>query len=153
MADNVATRVEINGGVLVGDDGSASAGRAVGYALEEARRRGAALHVVRAFSITNAERPAGAPHGYAPALAELAEATRHATEERVRRLLGEVDDVSIEVHVPYGPAAQCLIEASARADVVVVGARGRGGFATLLLGSVADQVIRHSDAPVVVVRA
>ena len=152
MAENVPTRVEIDGGVLVGDDGSASAGRALRYALEDARRRGAPLHVVRAFSITSAERPADAPHGYAPSLVELAAATKQATEDRVRRLVGEVGDVTIEVHVPYGPAAQCLIDASAHADVVVVGARGRGGFATLLLGSVADQVIRHADAPVVVVR-
>lgn len=152
MAENVPTRVEIDGGVLVGDDGSSGAGAALRYALGEARRRGVTLHVVRAFSITNAERPADAQPGYAPSLGQLAAATKAVTEERVRRLLGDADDVAVEVHTPYGPAAQCLIDASARADVVVVGARGRGGFASLLLGSVADQVIRHAQAPVVVVR-
>lgn len=152
MAQNVPTRVEIDGGVLVGDDGSAMAGAALRYAIEEAGRRGTDLHVVRAFSITSAERPADAKPGYAPSLAELAAATRTVTEERVQRALGETD-VAVEVHVPYGPAAQCLIDASTHADVVVVGARGRGGFASLVLGSVADQVIRHAKAPVVVVRS
>ncbi|MDP3968516.1 MAG: universal stress protein [Nocardioides sp.] len=145
-------KVRPQGGVVVGDDGSGSAGRAVLYARDEAARRGVDLHVVRAWTITTAARPADARPGYAPAMRELETATREAETARVAELFGADPGVAVHVHVPNGPAAQNLIEASATADVVVVGSRGLGGFATLVLGSVADQVIRHAQGPVVVVR-
>lgn len=68
------------------------------------------------------------------------------------RILGHPEDVKLHVHAVYAPAARALISASESADVVVVGSRGLGGFASLLLGSVAYQCTRHCASPVIVVR-
>ena len=50
-----------------------------------------------------------------------------------------------------GPAAEVLLRAAERADLLVMGSRGRGGFAGLLLGSVSQQSARHAPCPVVIV--
>ncbi len=151
QADQVVREINPNGGVVVGDDGSSAAGAAVLYALEEAARRGTTLHVVRAWTITSATRPEGLPINVTPSLLELEEATRAEQERRVADLIGDTG-VDVQTHVVYSPSAQSLIAASQTADVVVVGSRGRGGFATLVLGSVAEQVVRHAGCPVVVTR-
>lgn len=167
----VVESVRPAGGVVVGDDGSACSARAVRFAAEEARRWGRPLHVVRAWSLTSAVRPAGSPFGYVPSLGEFERSTLADERRRVAELVGGTrgsadgthgsvgssgagggsDDVEVQVHVVHSPAAQALIEASRTADILVVGTRGRGGFAELLLGSVADQVLRHASGPVVVI--
>ena len=141
-----------DGGVVVGDDGSEGAARAVRYALEEARRRGTALHVVRAWSIMSTSRPADVPPGFAASLAEYEAAARAEEKARIEALLGADVDVPVEIHCVHSPAAQALIAASETADVIVVGSRGLGGFRSLVLGSVAEQCIRHASGPVIVVR-
>lgn len=141
-----------DGGVVVGDDGSEGAAHAVRFALEEARRRGSALHVVRAWSIMSSTRPADVPPGFAASLQEYEEAALAEEQARIDHLLGKDLDVEVHVHCVHSPAAQALIAASETADVVVVGSRGLGGFRSLVLGSVAEQCIRHCAGPVIVVR-
>jgi nucleotide-binding universal stress UspA family protein len=148
----VTKQVRPDGGVVVGDDGSEGAARAVRYALEEARRRGVTLHVLRAWSIMSTSRPADVPPGFAASLAEYEAAALDEEKARIHHLLGEDVDVPVEVHCVHSPAAQALIAASETADVIVVGSRGLGGFRSLVLGSVAEQCIRHASGPVVVVR-
>ncbi|MDT0201055.1 universal stress protein [Nocardioides sp. AE5] len=149
--DNLIREVVPNGGVVVGDDGSRHASLAVRYAVEEAARRGTTLHVVRAWTIMSSVHPAGVPLGITPSVLEMEESTLAAEQERVARIVGDTV-ATVQVHTAYGPSAQALIKASETAEVLVVGSRGRGGFKTLVLGSVADQVIRHAQCPVIVVR-
>lgn len=148
--EQVKREVVPDGGVVVGDDGSRNAARAIVFAHEEAQRRGTGLHVIRAWVLTSAVRPDDCPPGITPSLVEFEAATLAATQKRADELLGKTD-VQVTAHVTYGPSAQGLVKASETADIVVVGSRGRGGFANLMLGSVADQVVRFASCPVVVV--
>lgn len=150
-AAHEVTSVHPAGGVVVGDDGSTCAGVAVRTAAEEAVRRGVKLHVVRAWSITSAVRPADVPQGIVPSILEFERATLEAERRRVAELLAG-SSAEVEVHVVHGAPAKALIEASAEADLLVVGTRGLGGFKHLVLGSVAEQCIRHASCCVLVVR-
>jgi nucleotide-binding universal stress UspA family protein len=145
------TEVRPDGGVVVGDDGSRGAAVAVRAAAEDAARRGATLHVIRAWSIASAMRPADVPPGIVPSMLEFEAATLAAEQARVRELLDVT--VPVEVHAVHATAAKALICASETADVLVVGTRGLGGFKSLVLGSVAEQCIRHAASSVLVVRA
>jgi nucleotide-binding universal stress UspA family protein len=144
------TEVRPDGGVVVGDDGSRFAAGAVRAAAEDAGRRGTTLHVVRAWSIASAERPADVPPGIVPSVLEFEAATLAAEQARVETLVGT--DVPVEVHVVHANAAKALIGASGTAELLVVGTRGLGGFKNLVLGSVAEQCIRHALSSVLVVR-
>lgn len=139
------------GQVVVGDDGSRCSANAVTAAAEQARLRGTSLHVVRAWSIATAVRPEGMPRGVVPSLAELEEATTQFQRTRVAELVGD-HPVEVTVHVVHAPAAQVLLQASVEAQLLVVGTRGLGGFKHLLLGSTAEQIVRHSSCDVLVTR-
>jgi nucleotide-binding universal stress UspA family protein len=145
------TEVHPAGGVVVGDDGSTCAAVAVRTAAEDATRRGVTLHVIRAWSLTSAVRPADVPLGVVPSMLEFEAATLEAERRRVAELLPD-PEVGVEVHVVHCGAAKALIEASSTADLLVVGTRGIGGFKHLLLGSVAEQCLRHAPSSVLVVR-
>jgi nucleotide-binding universal stress UspA family protein len=79
---------------------------------------------------------------------------RQAAEELARRAAGRLGDAtpaSVEVRAVSGFVVKELVGTSRDADLLVVGARGGGGFAHLLLGSVSSQVVDHSACPVVIV--
>lgn len=141
----------IDGGVVAGHDGSARATAALTWALEEARLRGLPLHVVRAWKLSSAIAETGAPFGTVPSWDECAAAV----DKSLARVLDGMDvgEVTVHRHAMHGAAATILLEASRGADLVVVGQRGEGGFAGLVIGSVAEQVVRHAACTVVVVRA
>ncbi len=138
-------------GVVVGDDGSAGAAAAVRYAVEEAQRRGCALHVVRAYTLLSSSRPADVPFGVVPSDEELGRAAEAELATRWGDLAAQ-SGVEVDFHPAHGRADEVLIAASHTACTVVVGARGVGGIEALLLGSVADRVVAHAGCPVVVVR-
>lgn len=143
---------QIPGGIVVGHDGSASADRALVWALDEARLRGCPVHVVRAWSITHAPRPADVPPGIVPPIDAYEEAVRAELASDVRRAVGAGPGVPLELHPVYARAEEALVAASGRAELLVVGSRGRGGVTGLLLGSTSEHVVRHADCAVVVLR-
>ena len=142
----------LNGGIVVGHDGSESSDRALVWALGEARLRKCVLHVVRAFGITSAPRPRDVPHGVVPSVDEFAKEVDRELREGLDRVMDEHVDLAVHTHAVYGKPAAVLIAASKEADLVVVASRGRGGFAELLLGSTTEQVVRQAESTVVVVR-
>ncbi|MBM7804369.1 nucleotide-binding universal stress UspA family protein [Geodermatophilus bullaregiensis] len=150
--DGVAEVADVAGGVLVGHDGSACAQEALQWAADLARRAGYPLHVLRAWKMTTAPRPSTWEPGYVPPLEDFETAVREQLEAHVASA-GLDPSLSVTCHVTHGSPARGLIGSAARADLLVVGARGRGGFAGLVLGSVSDQCVRHAPCPVVVVRS
>jgi nucleotide-binding universal stress UspA family protein len=131
--------------IVVGVDRSEGARRALAWAVEEAKRHGAVVEAVHALELPVA---ASTPLGYAPI--DLHEDDLGAELDEVRAMVNDVDP-DIEVTLGVGGPAGALIDTAGRADLLVVGTRGRGGFAGLLLGSVSQQVTHHAPCPVVIV--
>jgi nucleotide-binding universal stress UspA family protein len=147
----VCQSVTIDGGVLVGHDGSTGAQEALRWAAGLAGRTGLELHVLRAWSLSTAPRPSSWEPGYVPPLADFEQAVR----EHLAGCLADAGlDASVRAHahVVHRPATEALLATAAGADLLVVGARGHGGFAGLLLGSTSDQLVHHAPCPVTVVR-
>lgn len=150
--DGVAESVRIEGGILVGHDGSECAQDALRWAAELAARAGLELHVVRAWSMTTAPRPSTWTPGYVPPMEDWAQAVLDELRRHVAAA-GLPASLAVSCHVVHRSPARGLIDAAAGADLLVVGARGRGGFSGLLLGSTSDQCVHHAPCPVTVIRA
>ena len=149
----VSTRAVPEGGVVVGHDGSGCAQEALQWAARLAERAQWPLHVIRAWRIATAPQPPSWEPGYVPPITDYEQAVQADLESDVRAVLGDERMRGVTCHVVHAPPVRALIEAAEGADVLVVGARGRGGFAGLLLGSVSDQVTHHAPCPVTVVRS
>jgi nucleotide-binding universal stress UspA family protein len=132
--------------IVVGVDGSRLSLLALDWALTEGRMRGATLRVLTAW-----EYPAVVA-GMEGVLetANVETAARHTQSTALGKFTNH--DVEVTADVVHGPAAKALIDASRAADLVVVGSRGYGGFAGLLMGSVSSQVMHHAACTVTVVR-
>ncbi|MBO0807934.1 MAG: universal stress protein [Actinobacteria bacterium] len=79
------------------------------------------------------------------------QAVQDAADQAAGKLAGEARPASVTVQALSGNAAEELIGRSPDADLLVVGSRGAGGFARLVLGSVSSQVLHHAHCPVVVI--
>lgn len=139
--------------IVVGVDGSPSSLEALAWAAGQAKLTGATLEAVTAW-----EYPSG--HGLAPTgfewapvvdTGEVEEHTRDALEGWVTRTLGDAAG-PVQRVVAEGHPTAVLLDRSRDADLVVVGNRGHGGFAGMLLGSVSQHLVAHATCPVVVVR-
>jgi nucleotide-binding universal stress UspA family protein len=135
------------GAVVVGVDGSDRSVRAVDWAAVEAERRGAPLHLVFAY-----EFPA-LTEGYEPISAEeMLRPGNQMVEGQADRVRESRPGLTVSGQAALGRPSVVLVEASRRASVVVVGARGRGRFTGAMLGSVSQKVAAHAHGPVIVVR-
>ncbi|RZT77769.1 nucleotide-binding universal stress UspA family protein [Micromonospora violae] len=140
--------IPVDGPVLVGVDGSESSRVAVGLGADEAARRDVPLVLVHV-----------GPADGARAVPEEIEESQAAYQAEAVRLLADASTVVRAAHpdlvvrehpVRAAGAAEGLIEASGTASLLVVGTRGRAGFAGLLLGSVSQAAIQHAPCPVLV---
>jgi len=140
-------------GIIVGIDGSAHSAQALEWAIKQGARQHAAVTVITVNSVP-ASPWSGNPLLLAQDPGEL-EKMRQAAEEmtvKVTSQLGEARPESMTVRAVNGFPSKELIDASRDADLLVVGSRGAGGFARLMVGSTSDQVVHHAHCPVVVVR-
>ncbi|AUI60281.1 universal stress protein [Amycolatopsis sp. BJA-103] len=140
-----------SGPVVVGVDGSPLSEQALETAFEEASRRRAHLVAVHAWTDVT----------YDDAFGTARLTTQwESLEDDERRLLAEqlagwqekYPDVTVERVVVRDRPRQTLLEWSGKAQLVVVGSRGRGGFTGLLLGSTSQALAHHAECPVMVVR-
>jgi nucleotide-binding universal stress UspA family protein len=140
-------------GILVGVDGSAHSQRALEWAMSEAAVRHAPLTVLTVNPIgtsawTSAPLRAETDE---PAREKARQAAAEAADKAAGQLTGEARPASVTVRAVSGFAAGELVSGSRHADLLVVGSRGAGGFARLVLGSVSSQVAHHAHCPVVII--
>ncbi|MFC5814787.1 universal stress protein [Nonomuraea harbinensis] len=137
------------GEVVVGVDDSHECEAALGYAFEQARLRGARLRALHAWQLP--------VHAFAPEVSydldEIGEARRQAVSDRLAAFREKYPQVDVVEDVRSGRPVEELADASAGADLVVVGSHGRGAVASALLGSVSRGVLHQARCPVAVVRS
>ncbi|MCY0946535.1 universal stress protein [Streptomyces antarcticus] len=146
------------GPVVVAVDGSPKGRTAVAFAFAEAALRGAELLALHTWSTwaDHGDHSLGQPVNLVDLIGDVDQV--RAAEERVlaealRDHRGRHPDVKVRSSLVRGRTRPVLIEASRRAQLMVVGARGHGGFTGLLLGSVSQAVLHHARCPVTVVRS
>ena len=142
-------------GIFVGVDGSDHSRLALAWALREAARQAMPLTVISVRPTP--VRPATDIYWAVPDLpvdTRGEEAELQALREFVNKVADETGETlpDITVVMEKGDPAEELIKASRDADLFVVGSRGSGGFARLMLGSVSSKVVHHAASPVVVIR-
>jgi len=136
--------------VVVGVDGSPSSRAALRWGFDAARRHACPLVAFHACAPV-------APPGRGPLAGVLDVPTlltdaKRGVEDELTLALHDREGVVITVDATHGNPAWELIDHTGTEDLLVLGSRGRGGFASLVLGSVATQVAHHAHGPVVVVR-
>ena len=138
--------------IVVGVDGSDSSIDALRWAARQAELIGVSLHVVTAWSFPEHHTPFGIVFDIAESADPTARA-RAKLDALIVDVLGRHEKLSVRPQVIPGNEAEVLLEAARGADLLVVGSRGRGAFAGMVLGSVSEQCVRHAGCPVVVVRS
>jgi nucleotide-binding universal stress UspA family protein len=137
-------------GVVVAIDGSEGAQRALDWALDEARARKCGISVVTVWH------PSPSATWAVPAAWPDMTGLQEAADELIDRALGRADSHgmapdAIQRRPMCGTVVDAVLEAAQDASLLVVGSRGRGGFAGLLLGSVSQHLAHHAVCPIVVV--
>jgi nucleotide-binding universal stress UspA family protein len=138
--------------IVVGVDSSHGSRAALRWALTQARLTGATVEAVTAW-----QNPVvyGYAYGWVPALSDadsIPAAAEKALTETVADVVGtQGQPVDVRIAVAEGPAAQVLLASATGADLLVVGSRGHGAFAGMLLGSVSQHCAQHAPCAVVII--
>ncbi len=139
--------------IVVGTDGSDQSFRAVEWAAREAVLRGAELRIVSVPMLLPRMFWGRLPRGTPDTAADMiVESHEHALAMAADRAAETEPGLAVDTALLPGPWASALIDAAAGASMLVVGSRGGGGFAALVLGSVSRYVATRADCPIVVVR-
>jgi nucleotide-binding universal stress UspA family protein len=137
---------EGRGRIVVGVDGSEGSAKAMRWAAEEARLRDATLVVVHGWEV-----PYAGEMTYAGDVLTMYQEGAAELVDQVVEAAGLPPEQAVERRPVHDSPVRALTDAAEDADLLVVGSRGRGGFAGLLLGSVSSQISRHGTRPVVVI--
>jgi nucleotide-binding universal stress UspA family protein len=137
--------------IVVGVDGSAGSRKALTWAAAEAASHGSDLVVVNVWEHTLLP-PAGSVSVSEHYVPDPSQRTAEDLLQVIKEELGDEPPVLVQPRVKQGRPAKVLIEESVDADLLVVGPRGHGGFAGLVLGSVSQHVAAYAKCPVAVIR-
>jgi nucleotide-binding universal stress UspA family protein len=137
--------------IVVGVDGSPNSRSALTWAAAEAANHGADLVVLNVWEHTLLP-PAGSVSVSEHYVPDPSQRTADDLLQVIKETLGDEPEVLVQPRVKQGRPAKVLIDESAEADLLVVGTRGHGGFAGLVLGSVSQHVAAYAKCSVVVVR-
>jgi nucleotide-binding universal stress UspA family protein len=131
--------------IVVGVDGSDESVKATKWAADQARATGGTLELLIVWA---------RPMSYGLPLVVGGYNPEHEAQAVVEKTASGIDLPAdrLRTHVVNAAPALALVERSKSADLLVVGSRGHGGFAELLLGSVSDHCVHHASCTVVVVR-
>jgi nucleotide-binding universal stress UspA family protein len=148
VASDGAAYEEVTGRVVVGVDGSASSVMALQWAADQASLTGAVLEVIVTW-----EWPISYGGGsYIPPDYDPGADAHTILEEALVKVRGDYAEVKIRSTVVEGHPAPTLVRLSDGADLLVVGSRGRGEFAGMLLGSASEYCVHHALCPIAIVR-
>ena len=136
------------GEIVVGVDDSPQSEPALAYAFRQAEARGSVLRVLHAWQLP--------VHAFAPEVVygmdEARTAQYQVVRDRLETFRKDYPEVTVVEDVQQGQPVQRLTDASARADLLVVGSHGHGALGAMLLGSVSRGVLHHVRCPVAIVR-
>lgn len=135
--------------IVVGVDGSEGSQRALEWAASEARLRNARLRVVHAWLEIFVSGYFAAPAVYERDAVE--QAAQEVLDKAVASIPSGSPEIEIEKLLVHGQPDVTLLDQSKTASLIVVGSRGRGGFAELVMGSVSHRVVLHAACPVAVI--
>jgi nucleotide-binding universal stress UspA family protein len=134
--------------IVVGVDGSPTSVAALRWAIEQAKRSGADVIAVHVWEYPYYGDITGSSGTPSP---QVFIEGAHAVLDEAIAAVDVPEGMRVQPEVIEGSASRLLLDRAAGAELLVVGARGRGGFLHLLLGSVATQCVNHATIPVVVV--
>lgn len=148
----MADQREETGRIVVGVDGSDSSKQALRWAVRQAEFTGGVVEAVTAWDFPQFHGALGWLPPTSGDEAALEDRARSDLANAVAETVGSHPPVEVRTDARYGTPAGVLLDAARGASMLVVGSRGLGGFAGLLLGSVAQHCTQHATCPVVVIR-
>ncbi len=142
------TKAESPPRIVVGLDGSPSSAAALDWAVGQAALTGSVVEAITTWEWpTNYGWAFPFPSGYDPA-----EDARRMAEAMLEKVAADHPEVTIDLTVEEGHPAPVLVNASKGASLLVVGSRGHGEFAGMLIGSVSEHCVTNAHCPVLVLR-